>query len=222
MMRVLKFARVDLIKTWKFFYILFFPMLTVLLLARDPKLPAMFGVAYCLFVSIVLAAMPFNTEDRSESGFLQLLPAKPGEQILGHFLFGLGANLAGFALGLISAAVAHAIVPSAALFSIDGAAVTGFYPALLGVALLITGLEALLLTVFRFQSVHAQQLMRIAPAFVFFFAMNSLAVDSGAAGRNMLLALGGGAGFAALAACLLAFLALAGIAAGISRAREQS
>lgn len=221
-MRVLKFTKVDLIKTRKFYYILLFPMLTVFLLARDPKMPAMFGVAYCLFVSIVVAALPFNTEAQNESGFLQLLPAKPGEQILGHFTFGLCANLVGFVLGIISAMVAHAIVPGASLFSLNGASIEGFYPLLLGIALLFTGLESLLMTLFRFQNIHAAQLMRTVPAFIFFFGMNSLATNGDAPGRDALLFLSGAGGYAALGVCLATFLALALLAAGISRKRGQS
>lgn len=221
-MRVLKFTKIDAIKVWRFLYILLFPVIAVFANAREPDGSAVFGVIYCLFVGIVLAAMPFRLESPEESGFLQLLPAKPGEQVLGHFLFGLLNNLAGFALGLLCTFIAHAINPAARLFTLEGMPVTGLYPVLLGVALVFTGAEALLMTTFRFHNLHADQLLRILPAFVFLFGMNSLATNGDAPGRDALLFLSGAGGYAALGVCLAIFLALALLAAGISRKRGQS
>lgn len=222
MTRVLKFAKIDLLKVWRFFYVLLLPVVAVLIEAKKLQVSALFSVSYCLFTSIVLAAMPFRLERAEESGFLQLLPARPGEQVLGHFLFGFMVNLAGFALGLLCAMLARAVNPSVALFSAEGTPITGFYPVLLGVSLVFTGVEALLMTALRFRSMHAAQLMRVLPAFVFLFGLDRLAIDSTTEFAVALRALSGPGGLAALGACLLAFAALAIISSRISAARGQS
>ncbi len=225
MTRALKFAKVDFLKVWRFFYILLFPVFAVLMEARDPRSPAIASVFYCLFASIVLAAIPFKLESVAESGFLQLLPARPGELVLGHFLFGFVTNLAGFALGLLCTLLAHAIHPAAALFTLGGRTIAGFYPALLGVALVFTGAEALMMTVMRFRSVHADQLMRTLPGMVFLIGIHRLATDSPAGASGVIgsfSGLSGLGGLAVLGVCLLAFAALSCIAGRISVARGQS
>ena len=222
MTHALKFTRIDLMKVWRFFYILVFPIIAVIGEASKLRVSAIFSVIYCLFTSIVLAAMPFKLESPAESGFLQLLPARPGEQVLGHFLFGLFMNLAGFALGMLCAFIPRLINPAAAAFSLENMRITGFYPAMLGIALVFTGAQALVMTAIRFRGVHADQLMRMLPAFVFLFGVNRLAIEGTTDLASALRALSGTGGLTALGACLLAFAALAWISRCISAARGQS
>lgn len=222
MTRALKFARIDLMKVWRFFYVLVFPIIAVFAEAGKLKVSAIFSVVYCLFTGIVLSAMPFRLESTTESGFLQLLPAKPGEQVLGHFLFGLFLNLAGFALGIVCAFLPRIVNPAAAVFGLEGMRITGFYPAMLGIALIFTGAQALVMTAMRFHSVHAAQLMRMLPAFVFLFGVNRVAIEGTTDIAATLRALSGAGGLAALGICLLVFAALAWISRCISVARGQS
>lgn len=222
MTRVLKFAKIDCMKVWRFFYILLFPVVAMIGEAYQLRVSAIFSVVYFLFTSIVLAALPFRLENTEESGFLQLLPARPGEQVMGHFLFGLILNLGGFALGMLCAFVVRAINPAASVFSSEEMRIAGLYPALLGVALIFTGIEALLMTALRFHSVHAAQLVRILPAFVFLFGINRVINESTAKLADTLRTLSGVGGLAALGVCLLAFAVLAWISGRISARRGQS
>ena len=173
-MRVLKFAHVDYIKTCRFNYLLLlFPCLAIAMLLASANGSALFSVGYCLFGGIVLAAFPYNMTSEAERGFLQMLPARPGEDVLGHYLFGAGVVLVSFVVGILAVLICHWIRPALEVFRADGADISGLYPAVLGAALLFTGIQDLLMTVLRFENIHLAQLLRIVPAFIFFFGFNS-------------------------------------------------
>ena len=221
MVRAVKFAKIDFIKLWPFSYMLLFPIIATMIGNREPGALAISGVFYCLFASIILAAMPFKVEHAAESGFLQLLPAKPGEQVLGHFLCGLVANLAGFTLGMLCAFASHACNPAAALFMLEGRSIAGLYPALLGLSLVFTGAQALMMTVLRYHSVHIDNLMRTVPGFIFLIGIHRFA-ESTPDIAGMILGLSGIGGLVALVLGVLVFAVLACIGRGISASRGQS
>ena len=214
-MRILKFAKVDYLKTARYNYLLLgFPLLAVFILVTSMDSQALFAMAYCLFAGIILAAFPINISSETERGFLQMLPSKPGELILGHYLYGFLMILAAFLTGVLALAAAKLLHPVLQILRIGGVDVSGVYPVMLGIALVFTGLEDLLLTALRFENAHLTQLLRIVPAFIFFFGFNS------ASHKVMELPdFSTMTGLAALGVCLLlyAVFALAGRAISIRR-----
>ena len=216
-MRVLKFAHLDYLKTSRLNYmLLLFPILAAVMLLASADGSALFAVGYCLFAGIVLAAFPYNLTSESERGFLQMLPAKPGEAVLGHFLYGLCMVLAAFAVGMVAVVICHFVQPSLEILRVDGADISGLYPALIGVALLFTGLQSLLMTALRLENIHLAQILRIVPAFVFFFGFNK-----GLDMTETMPGFGIGPGLAALGVCLAVYGVLALISRVISVRREE-
>lgn len=205
-MRILKFAHVDYLKCRRFGYIMIlFPALSVLMITMTNGIPTLFSVGYCLFAGIILAAFPFNMESVNERGFLQMLPSRPGEPTLGHFLFGFLATIASFLLGIAALVISKLLVPRVEVFTLNGVSIAGMYPALLGAALVFVGLEDMLLSVLRYEKSHLIQLVRIIPAFIFFFVFNSgLDKQKGVFGSFPLLP-----GLGVLTFCLAVYVVLA-------------
>lgn len=169
-----KYLKVDILKARKMWYMLLLPLLIFVFLAGKNATSGLFGLAYCLFISIVVSTYPANSEIKGERGFLQMLPAKPGADIKGHFLFAAAITFAYAALAVVIIAVSKRINPGLQVFEIGGVNVGGLYLAVIGVALLFSAVEVTILSVFRYKSVQVQQLMRIVPAFIFFFAMSRI------------------------------------------------
>ncbi len=216
-MRILKFAHVDYLKTRRLNYLLLiFPLLAVAFLVTSVDSRALFAVAYCLFAGIILAAFPFSVSSNAERGFLQMLPSKPGEPILGHYLYGFFMILVSFLVGIAAVLIARIIHPELEILRLGGADVTGIYLLLPGIALLFTGVEALLLTALRFENAHIASLLRIIPAFVFFYGFNS-----GAKNVQGLPDCGVGEGLAAAGICIGIFLILALVSRAISVRRGE-
>lgn len=167
----IKFLKIDILKTQKLWYMLLLPLFILLFFQKGSTTPAIFGLGYSLFIGLVMATTPANSEVKGERGFLQMLPAKPGEDILGHFLFGAVCIILYGLLSLVVILIARIINPELAVFSVGGKDITGFYPVMFGIALFIAGVEIMILTVFRYKSLQVQQLLRIIPGFIFFFGM---------------------------------------------------
>lgn len=162
-MRILKFAKIDLIKTKSVPFFLFFPILSIVLLVRESDTPTFFSCLYCLFGGIILSSMPFTMECKANSGFLKMLPSKNGEEIRGHFLYSFIALLLSMTLSLAAIAIAQLIRPQVSF------GMLWIYPLLFGIALLFTALENTVFCLFHYDSTTATQLLRIAPGFLFFF-----------------------------------------------------
>lgn len=176
-MRILKFAWVDYLKCRRMgFILILFPVLAVVMVTMSQKMPTLFAVSYCLFAGIIFSTYAFSMESRDERGFLQMLPSRPGEILLGHFLFGLLTTVLSFLLGMAALGAARLLVPGQEIFTAGGVSVAGLYPALLAAALVFVGLQDVMLTFLRYEKANLLQLIRIVPAFVFFFLFNS-AID---------------------------------------------
>jgi len=212
-MRMLKFARVDYMKCRRFgFILILFPALSAIMMIVEPDSPVLFSITYCLFAGIILSSFPFNMESREERGFVQMLPARPGELVWGHYAFGLLVLLATFLLGIASLMIARIFVPSIRLFSMDGEDLRPLYPAVLGIAVVFVGLQNLLFTVLRFENAHLAQIFRIVPAFVFFFGMSNGYKES----MSFPDLLNGLPGVGILAVCFAVFLLLGCVSSFIS------
>ena len=150
-----------------------------------------------------------------------MLPATPGNDIGGHFLFGAFAIGAGFCLGALSAAVSALISPSIR----DGLRGLSDYPGvimiLIGLALLLTAIQQLTFCVFRFDQVQGMQLIRIIPAFVFFFGMTYISGEP----KLMQAAMRLGRplpGLTVLLACIGLYIAIAYLGSRVGERKDRS
>ena len=210
-MSVFKFAKIDLMEIKRYWFMVLFPILAILFIVREPDTSAFFGVAYCLFMGIVIAMNPFSRRTADENGFLHMLPAMPGDDIRGHFFYGGMVNLLAFALGLLANWIAHLINPEVQFLQAGTVNLTGFYMALLGAAFLVTGLQGLVQSVFSFDKTFALQMVRLVPAFLFFFISNGISDELGSMGSS-------GAGSALVANAMrtgMTALGAGGLLAGI-------
>lgn len=172
-MRVWKYMKIDLIKTRKVLLVLcLIPVMTVVLQVRSDELTPYFTFMYCMFAGIVSASLPFNCEANSESGFLKMLPGKPGDDIKGHYLYTFGALIGSGVMGMLATYVSALLMPDEG--PIDEIFITGLYPVILGVALIFSGLENVFLCLFRNDNVLFMRIFRMIPPFVFFFGLTPL------------------------------------------------
>ena len=174
-MRVVKFFRIDVLRIKQYWYMLLMPSIFVFFFSRGSGTMGLFGIVYGLFMGIIFSTVPFNLESRSEIGFLQMLPSRPGEQVLGHFLFGFVI----LSLCLLSG-IAGTVVREVFNFvsgrsgAMAGVTYFGVIPIFFGIALVMTGVEEALFSAFRFENAMVMQLVKIAPAFLFFFGASMI------------------------------------------------
>ncbi len=173
-MRVLKFAKVDFIKTNSFRWLLLFPVIGIIMVLFSDNEMSFVAYGYCLFAGIISCTIPFNFDNPAENGFLQMLPAKPGDTIRGHFSYGFIVLCVAAVLGILTVWVSSLFKPEISLTEMMGLPAWGIYPLAFALALLIAGVQSLMLSIFRTQSVYAMQILRMAPGFIFFFGVNAL------------------------------------------------
>lgn len=173
-MRVIKFAKIDFLKTKSFSWALLFPIVAVLLLVYSEDGLSIVAYGYCLFAGIIFSAMPFSCENQMESGFLEMLPCKPGDAIRGHFSYCFFILCIAAVCGIGSIFVGSLLNPEIKLLEIVGMPAGGIYRSTFTLALLIAGIQNVILSLFRYDNVHVMQLLRMAPGFLFFFGMNAL------------------------------------------------
>ena len=122
-----------------------------------------FSCCYAFFVAIGYAGQPFNLEARSESGFLDMLPATKKQRVIGRFLYAI--------TGVVFAIVVTCAVIGA--MNISGKEVPDyawpFILAITGVTLVIISIEVLVLySVGKGKSQQLISLIQIVPSFVMF------------------------------------------------------
>ncbi len=217
-MRILKYALVDCLKCRRMgFLMILFPVLAVVMVTMSSKMPTLLAVSYCLFAGIIFSTYAFSMESRDERGFLQMLPSRPGEIILGHFLFGLLSAVLFFLLGLAALCVSKLLIPRMEVFTVQGVSIAGLYPALLAAAIVFVGAQDVMLTFLRYEKAVLLQLIRIVPAFVFFYLFNAeMDNNKGMYGPFGLLP-----GLGILAASLAVFVVLAFVSRTIAVRRGE-
>lgn len=226
MKRIVKFAKIDFLRIKDYKWIAAFPLLSVILFLAEPDSSPLFIVAYCLFAGIIFSALPCSMRAPTEAGFLQMLPARSGEQQKGHFLFSLLFTLLSFLAGLLFTLVCQLIRPSFQLFAANGLSFTAFSLVLLGTAILFGGLQLFILTVFWTKNAQVMALVRMIPGFIYLFGFSGIADQFSNAAESPVDLLQSSAGFLnvpnsviVLAGCFLVFLALSELSAFISRRR---
>lgn len=168
-MYILKYTKIDFQKCRQFAWLLLFPVLAIGLMIFSDDSEPIFAVVYCQFAGIMASGLPFSCENMEENGFLLMLPSRPGDDIRAHFLFSFCAGEAATILGLGTLAVTSLIKPT---FQPGEFLV---YPFLLGLCLIVIALQDILLCFFRSNNTQAMQIIRMVPAFLFFFGGSALA-----------------------------------------------
>lgn len=163
-MKLLKFVKIDFIrcKTNRFVLLLWpFAILAVTLFSADAT--PLFLYLYCLFGGIVFSTIPLSLNSRSSSGFLKMLPAQEGDEVRGHFLFSFCLLVLSILFALTATQGVHMYRPAFSAPPAEQALL------LFSASLLIAALQNLLLCIFQNNNVQAMQLLRIGPAFLFYF-----------------------------------------------------
>lgn len=185
-MRILKCTMTDYIKTKKklLVFLALIPLICIVRMADSDAATFLFTMVYCLFASIVVAGFPYYYDKMEEIGFMQMLPAKPGERIFGHYLYSFLAVTAGYGMAVLCEVLSGLVHPAGKAFllteGLSGADAFGKVSFLVvGIALVFAGFQNFLFTIFRFNSMQVVNLIRIIPAFIFFFGFNALGAGEG-------------------------------------------
>lgn len=168
-----KYMKIDFLKVRRFLWMLLVPFFALFFVIGKPDVSMVFSIGYGMFIGMLFCEFPFNSEQEQEVGFLKMLPSRNGDDIRGHFLFGLVILPLYFALGFLVAGIGKLINPEISVFSWNGQNICGIYLAMFGVSFAMTGIEYLLFTIFRYSSAQMLQILRVVPALVFFFLMFS-------------------------------------------------
>lgn len=216
MTRILKYTKTDILRTKSSLWIFAICLVGVMVAISGRDNSYLFCYLYSLFISIVISEQPYQNERVEDRGFLRMLPSKPGEEILGHFLYSYLSVIVGAVIGFIGIASVRLIHPDAIVLVQAGSHdIRGIYLILLGFAELIAGVSAFLLSIFRYQNVYVLVFFRLFPAFVFFFCINSI-MDASIISTDKILKLFTiPSGLLALLICTVLFIVLAVIAGKI-------
>lgn len=176
-MTLLKLLKIDIKKAgWNLLILVLIPLIGLAVLSDRDISPAtgIFVTLYCLFGGIIVAIIPFAAENAEEAGFLEMLPVKPGLSVTSHFTFSALCVLISGGLGALAGSAVNAAGRSASALYPDGMNLSSLYFSAFGAALLFTAIDCLLLTICRYNTLQVLQIIRILPAFVFFFGSTAL------------------------------------------------
>ncbi len=215
-MRILRFVKIDLIRSKKISWLLLMPALAAVILLKAADTNPIFASFYCLFGGITYGSYPMSEQCAGESGFLEMLPAGKKDRMRAHFLYALlTALLFGF-LGVAATVGCSLIRPDISLEYM-----WTYYPLLLGIALLFTALENAVLCAFHFENAQAQSFLRILPAFLFFFGGLSLSERLPGLVSGLLSWITPMKSLTLFAACLLIFWSIAEMCAALCSRRDE-
>ena len=177
---VLKFTKIDFIRQRKVLLLMiaFIILFTIGFTIRESGAWTnhLFAMGYAMFMGIVIASAPFTSEAKSEKGFLQMLPAIPGEQVGAHFIFGLMCILMAPILGMLCLSIGETIGGNPYSAATEMTMGTSSSRVVLTIAfcasLIICGIQSLVFTIARFNSLKVMQILRMIPAFLFLFAFS--------------------------------------------------
>lgn len=174
MTRIAKFARIDFMRIRNYKWIVLFPILAIVIFLAQSDTSPLYLLSYCIFAGIIFSTIPCSVESPSEAGFLQMLPARPGEQQKGHFLFAFLFTLLSYLSGFACVLICHLIRPNFQIFMANGINIRNTYLMILSTALLFVGIQTFVLSILRFKSAQAMALLRMVPAFIFLFGISGI------------------------------------------------
>ena len=171
---MIKHTKIDIIRNMKSFYLLLLPIIVMIITGlRGNGSKDLFWIGYFIFFALVFSTMPFHQEKREEKGFLSMLPSRPGDDIRGHYIYGLLLILAS---GLV-AIVCLLLVPKILSNNINET-LPKIVLLFIGLAILMLGIQNLLLTVFRYASATAMVFLRLFPGFILLMLISIIPTDA--------------------------------------------
>ncbi len=175
-MRIIKFTKLDLLKLKRNWILLLFPFISLVFIDSNQMLSVPVGaVAYAAFAGIVAATIPFEADKKEESGFIRNLPAKPGEGTLGRFFFGFIMMVWMLGVEMITFAIASPFMKGVEFFS---PLALRIYACIFGAALVFSGIQTIVYSLFRAKNNHVQAFIRLAVPFLFFFCASTFMVNA--------------------------------------------
>ncbi len=185
-MRVFKCVKTDfrVTKNMSWFYLLFFAIVIAVTCFSREDISVFWGFMYMQFAGLVCATMPFFTG----GGFLANLPVRQEERVCGRYLYGT-------LLMLLTAIVGGITMALRALIRGDVVLDDSTWPViavLLGIALVFMAAQFLIMYLFDIKNMQVLSLLRMVPAFVFFFGANGIAeeIETGTGGAPAVIAWG--------------------------------
>lgn len=169
-MNALKFMKVDykMTRSQNRLLILFILLALFISVINDAY---MWGVGYLCFGAIVLATAPFNMQQGKNSGFIQLLPATALSRVTGRYLYALTLIIISAAAGILCSIISFKITN----ISMNDSTIP-IFAIIFAAAIIVNTMQYIILYIAgNLKSQQAMGLLRMAPAFVFFFAGNYLA-----------------------------------------------
>ena len=174
-MRTVKFAMVDMLRCkLQIMFLILFSVISFLM-GKDGGI--VMSLLYMCFVSVIISTQPFMLEQMAESGFINMLPLRKKERVMGRYVFGACLVL----LGIVMAVVVSFI--SNSLFQADMAYWDAAICCVAGVGLLIVSLQyTCYFGVGKFKSQQLASIIMMIPGFVLFFGgralMESILMDA--------------------------------------------
>lgn len=169
-MRVLRFTKIDYIKTKK--QMLFLPvyvlLLAVIMMNSKPEengvITAVTVFYYMVFIMLIFSTTPFGTCKVEENGFLLLLPATTWDRVLGRFLY--GATLMAF---VVAVGIGCGVIYRALGYGVSGIQIA---LCLIGLAVGIVVMAAEYVFFYLCGENQSQNLLgivRVMPGMIFYF-----------------------------------------------------
>lgn len=168
-MRACSYAKIDYLRCKTQIRLLFAMMLVFSIFFTLQTDSIGFAVGYLTFLSVIFATAPFGMDQRSESGFINMLPGSAKDKVYGRYLY----IVCGVLITIV-VAVASVLVLRLRGNEIDEASQAG-YIALIGVAFIVIAIESVILyAVGKGKSQQYIALIQMLPAFAMFFGGSML------------------------------------------------
>ena len=167
-MKAFKFFKIDFARSRiQFIYMLVFSAIAMALSLKTdgPYL----GLIYMIFASIIFSTVPFTLDQRSEIGFVNLLPGSVKDRVSGRFLLAFIMVIFGTLMGSVVMGLYY-------LLSHTGIELAfAFILGATGVGILFASIQYIIFYILgKVNSVQAMGIVRMLPAFVMFFGTSYL------------------------------------------------
>ncbi len=179
-MKALKFLKVDWIRCKSQLKIMILFPVVAMVIGLGGLENEMFTITYMVFGSIIFAVQPFNMEQMSESGFINMLPGTKSDRVAGRYLFAFILVIVSVLLG------AGAMILYDIKHGISLAPVLTTSCIFFGGAMVICSLQYILFySLGKGKSNQMMGIIRMIPAFIMFFLGNYFSdwIKSGGAAK---------------------------------------
>lgn len=163
-MRTFQFLKVDWIRCKGQLKVMFLFPVVALIFLMTSKQSELFAIQYLVFGALVFSAQPFNMEQMSESGYINMLPGTKRDRVMGRYLYAFMLLVWSVFMGIIVTYFYDTYN------GIDFKPVMGGILIIFAVGMIISSLQYILY--YAMGKGKSQQMMgiiRMIPAFIMFF-----------------------------------------------------